>query len=124
MGLLRFALKTTVAGGLVYFTIQEGLWSKPEESVKIYGKIYNKVAPFVKENVPKGVINEIPDLPSTTDISDVLRNSWNKGVMTSMKFIYELPTHTSNGVNKILEIPAIKEAFGSVKSDSVTNKTQ
>lgn len=45
--------------GVTYFTIQEGIWSSPEESGKLYGKIYNTVTPLVKENVPKELVNEV-----------------------------------------------------------------
>ncbi|XP_043473001.1 MICOS complex subunit MIC13-like [Leptopilina heterotoma] len=124
MGVVRFAVKSTIAGGLLYFTIREGVWSNQEESVKLYGKIYNKVAPLVKDNVPKDLISELPDLPSTTDISDKMRNSWNSGVMVSMKFLSQLPSHTKNGINSILEIPAIKDAVSGEKSPSESSKTQ
>ncbi|XP_051154925.1 MICOS complex subunit MIC13-like [Leptopilina boulardi] len=124
MGILRFAVKSTIAGGLLYFTIREGVWSNQEESVKLYGKIYNKIAPLVKENVPKEIINELPDLPKTTDISDKMRNSWNKGVMISMKFLAQLPSHTKNGINSILEMPAIKDVISNEKNASETSKTQ
>lgn len=52
-------MKNCIAGGLVYYTIDEGLWSKPEESVKFYGKIHNAVVPYIKENVPKQVTDEV-----------------------------------------------------------------
>lgn len=64
MIIYRFAVKSSLAGGLVYYTIQEGLWSKPEDSIKFYGKIYGSVAPLVKDNIPKEVINEVIKLIS------------------------------------------------------------
>lgn len=55
----RFAVKTTFAGSIVYYSVQQGLWSKSENSVELYGKIYNNVAPYVKDNIPKEVLNEV-----------------------------------------------------------------
>lgn len=55
----RFAVKAAVVGGAVYYSVQQGLWSKSEDSVQLYGKIYSSVAPYVKDNIPKEVINEV-----------------------------------------------------------------
>ena len=55
----RFAVKATLVGGIVYYSVQQGLWSKPENSVQLYGRIYNTVAPYVKDNIPKEVVNEV-----------------------------------------------------------------
>lgn len=52
-------MKTSVVGGLIYYTTQEGLWSTGEESVKFYTKLYNNVAPLVSENVPKEIKDEV-----------------------------------------------------------------
>ncbi|XP_015589502.1 uncharacterized protein LOC107265041 isoform X2 [Cephus cinctus] len=123
MGLVRFAVKSTIAGGIVYYTVQEGLWSKPEESTKLYGKLYNNVAPYIKDNIPKEVINDLPQLVSPSDLSNCAKATWNKGVIVSVKYISELPTHVSNGVNALLEQPAMKEALSSViNSNSVQSK--
>lgn len=61
----RFAVKTTLAGGIVYYSIQQGLWSKSEDSVQLYGKVYNNVTPYIKDNIPKEVLSEV-GLISTT----------------------------------------------------------
>lgn len=44
--------------------------------------------------------------------------------MVSMKFLSQLPSHTKNGFNSILEIPVIKDAISSEKSAPETSKTQ
>lgn len=46
-------------GGIVYVTYEEGLWSKPEETAKLYEKLYVNVAPYVKQNVPKEVTEKV-----------------------------------------------------------------
>nr|XP_034187675.1 MICOS complex subunit MIC13-like isoform X1 [Osmia lignaria] len=95
--LLRFAVKTSIVGSIVYITYEEGLWSKPEETAKLYEKLYVNVAPYVNQNVPKEVTEKYAKLPSVTTLTSCAKKSWNKGVMTTMEFIANLPTHTVNG---------------------------
>ncbi|CAL7933827.1 unnamed protein product [Xylocopa violacea] len=101
MSLLRFAVKSTIVGGIVYYTYEEGLWSKSEETAKLYRKLYVNIAPYVKENIPAEVTKEVAQLPSVTDITSFMKTSWNKGVITSMKFISNLPTHATNGATSL-----------------------
>lgn len=44
--------------------------------------------------------------------------------MISMKFLAQLPSHTKNGINSILEMPAIKDVISNEKNASETSKTQ
>ncbi|XP_015439358.1 PREDICTED: uncharacterized protein LOC107194272 [Dufourea novaeangliae] len=103
MGLIRFTIKTSIVGGIVYYTCQEGLWSKPEDTAKLYGKLYTNVAPYVKHNLPKEVIDEYNRLPSVTCITNCAKQYWNEGVLKSMKFISNLPTHATNGATSLSE---------------------
>ncbi|XP_078041783.1 MICOS complex subunit MIC13 homolog QIL1 [Augochlora pura] len=103
MGLIRFTVKTTIVGGVVYYTCQEGLWSKSDDTVKLYGKLYNNIVPYVKHNVPKEVSFQVERLPSLNCLVNCSKLYWNRGVMASMKFISNLPDHACNGVNKIQE---------------------
>ena len=104
MNLTRFAIKSTIVGGIVYYTYAEGLWSKSEETAKLYEKLYVNVAPYVKENVPEEITKEWAQLPSVSHITSFMKTSWNKGVMTSMEFISNIPTHTCNGATNLYEI--------------------
>ncbi|XP_046586379.1 MICOS complex subunit MIC13 homolog QIL1 isoform X1 [Neodiprion lecontei] len=114
--LARFAVKASVAGGFTYYTIREGLWSDPEETVKLYGRMYNNIAPYVKRNIPKEVATELPELPSVTDITCLVKSSWNKGVITTFKFISNLPEHTSNAIEASGIKGAILSAIDSVNT--------
>ncbi|XP_033325323.2 MICOS complex subunit MIC13 homolog QIL1 isoform X1 [Megalopta genalis] len=100
---LWFIVKTTIVGGTVYYTCQEGLWSKSEDTAKLYGKLYNSIAPYVKHNAPREIISQVEHLPSINCIVNGTKMYWNRGVMSSMKFISNLPDHACNGVNKIKE---------------------
>ncbi|XP_050466335.1 MICOS complex subunit MIC13-like isoform X2 [Cataglyphis hispanica] len=119
MGIVRFVVKATFAGGIVYYSVQQGLWSKSEDSVQLYGKIYNNVAPYIKDNIPKEVMNELPPLPSTDDLSNSVKSSWNKGVIASMKFLSNTPIYVTNGVQNISKI--VQEY---INQQSVSQKSQ
>ncbi|EZA61047.1 hypothetical protein DMN91_005087 [Ooceraea biroi] len=114
-----FAVKASLAGGMVYYSIQQGLWSKSEDTVQLYGRMYNNIAPYVKDNIPKEVVSELPPLPSTSDLSSIMRSSWNKGVMASMKFLSETPTHVTNGMQTISNT-----VMTYVEQQSVSEKNQ
>ncbi|KAG6799070.1 MICOS complex subunit MIC13 [Apis mellifera caucasica] len=103
MNLIRFVIKSSIVGGIVYYTYKEGLWSKSEETAALYKKLNVKIAPYVKENVPEKITKEISQLPSVTDITNFIKVTWNKGVMSSMGFISNLPTHTFNSATSLYE---------------------
>ncbi|KAK0083660.1 hypothetical protein PV325_008434 [Microctonus aethiopoides] len=120
MGIIRFAVKSSLAGGIVYYTIQEGLWSNADDTIKLYGKIYGNVAPYVKENIPK----EIPQLPSVGTMTNCAKGMWNNGVKTSIKFVSELPNHISNGVDSLIAMSGAKEAIEGIKTNGEPTKSQ
>ncbi|KAK1135145.1 hypothetical protein K0M31_007915 [Melipona bicolor] len=96
MELVRFAIKSSIVGGSIYYTYTEGLWSKSEETAKLYEKLYTNLAPYVKENIPEEVIKEWAQLPSVSCATSFVKTSWNNGVISSMKFISDLPAHTTS----------------------------
>lgn len=51
-------------------------------------------------------------------MSNCARGMWNKGVKTSIKYVSELPTHISNGVDSIMSSPTVKNSIGSFKNSS------
>ncbi|KAG7213108.1 hypothetical protein KM043_002431 [Ampulex compressa] len=99
MGLVRFTVKSTLAGGIVYYTYTQGLWSSTDKSAELYCRIVKSVCPYFKRNMPKEVMDELAVLPSTNDISRYVGSTWNKGVMTSLKFLADTPSYVSNTVN-------------------------
>lgn len=79
--IFRFAIKSTVVGGTVYYTYQEGLWSKSEETAKLYNKLYVNVAPYVKENIPEEITKEVilygfPEMMSLFVTAQHKRSLW------------------------------------------------
>ncbi|XP_015123669.1 MICOS complex subunit MIC13 homolog QIL1 isoform X2 [Diachasma alloeum] len=95
--------------------VQEGLWSSAEDSIEFYQRIYNKITPYVKEYVSPEITTGIATVPSATVMIGCTRGVWNKGVKTSFKFLSELPTHMSNGIDSLMSLPAIKGSVESIK---------
>lgn len=44
---------------------------------------------------------QIHHIPNPSDLKKLTATYWNQGVVTSIKFLSELPTHVSNGIDKI-----------------------
>lgn len=38
-----------MVGGVVYYTINEGVWKDSEHTTQLYSKIYKNIGPYVKE---------------------------------------------------------------------------
>ncbi|XP_063982001.1 uncharacterized protein LOC135165025 [Diachasmimorpha longicaudata] len=115
MGIIRLAVKSSLAGGFIYYTAQEGLWSSAEDTIKFYEKIYNKITPYVKEYVSSEITTGIATVPSATTMIGCSRGVWNKGVKISFEFLSELPSHMSNGIDSLMSLPAIKDSVESIK---------
>ncbi|KAH0566758.1 MICOS complex subunit MIC13 homolog QIL1 [Cotesia glomerata] len=127
MGIIKFAVKSSVAGGIVYWTIQEGLWGHSDESINFYNRIYSTVSPYVKKNIPKEVVNELPELPSVNSMANWTGCMWNKGVKTSIRFIADLPDHISNGIESIKSMPALQapaDSSSAEKSSATVKKEE
>ncbi|XP_034942626.1 MICOS complex subunit MIC13 homolog QIL1 [Chelonus insularis] len=101
MGIIKFAIKSSLAGGIVYYTAQEGLWSDADHSIKFYNKLYTGIAPYVKEQMPKEVMDELPELPSVNNMSQCAGAMWNNGVKSTFKVLVDLPSYVSSGIESI-----------------------
>lgn len=102
MGIIRFALKSAVMGGCIYYTIYEGFWFSADVTANLYKKMYNNIASRVKDNIPEDVINEMPEMMSTSHVTTLIQSSWNKGISGSIKFLVDLPQLSCQGVNLLL----------------------
>uniref|UniRef100_A0ABD2XBR9 MICOS complex subunit MIC13 n=1 Tax=Trichogramma kaykai TaxID=54128 RepID=A0ABD2XBR9_9HYME len=100
-GALGVAIKSSIAGGITYYTVQEGLWSSPEDSAKLYDKLYKNISPIIQKNVPQEVIKEVHELPSLGNMRSCAASYYNKGVLATFQFLADLPTHISNGIERI-----------------------
>lgn len=103
MGLVRFTVKASLVGGIIYYTVQEGLWSKHDESLKLYEKINKNIMPYLKSHVPNEVMKEVSVIPSAVDLKDYLKTNWNKGVIATMGFIQNQPPKLLKASKESLE---------------------
>ncbi|KAL2715155.1 protein QIL1 isoform X2 [Vespula squamosa] len=118
MGLARFTIKASLVGGIIYYSVQEGLWSKHNESLKLYEKIHKNVTPYLKRNISteitEGVSKRvtvdwifkerlmiIPPIPSAADLKYWLLTKWNAGVITSIKFVADSPSHITKAYEAV-----------------------
>ncbi|XP_014219228.1 uncharacterized protein LOC106647389 [Copidosoma floridanum] len=98
MYIYRFVIKSSIAGGVIYYTIEEGLWSSPEESGKLYNKLYSSISPLIQQNLPREMVQEIHTIPSPGVLKTCAASYWNQGVIATVDFVSKLPTHVSNGI--------------------------
>lgn len=92
MGLIRFTVKASLVGGIIYYSVQQGVWSKHEDSLQIYDKLNDNIVPYVKGHVPSKVINEVSAIPKATDLKNYIKINWNKGVIATIEFIQNQPS--------------------------------
>ncbi|KAI4497249.1 hypothetical protein M0802_007733 [Mischocyttarus mexicanus] len=91
-----FAIKASLVGGIVYYSVQEGLWSKQDDSLKVYDKVNKNIYPYFKDTISTEITKGIPSIPNVTDLKNWLATKWNMGVITSIKFIADSPLHIAN----------------------------
>ncbi|XP_035743668.1 uncharacterized protein LOC118451324 isoform X1 [Vespa mandarinia] len=96
--LSRFTIKASLVGSIIYVSVHEGYWSKHNESLKVYEKMY-KDYPYLTRYVPKEITGGIP--PSIADLKYWLLTKWNAGVITSIKFVADSPSHITKAYNAI-----------------------
>ncbi|XP_043674229.1 uncharacterized protein LOC122631986 isoform X1 [Vespula pensylvanica] len=105
-----FTIKASLVGGIIYYSVQEGLWSKHNESLKLYEKIHKNVTPYLKGNIPTEITDGIPPIPSTADLKYWLLTKWNAGVITSVKFVADSPSHITKAYEAVSKFTQEKTA--------------
>ncbi|KAF5286834.1 hypothetical protein FQA39_LY00367 [Lamprigera yunnana] len=115
--MIKFAIKTGIVCGSIYYASQEGLWRGGDESTKLCGKIYNAFNPYylqLKQQVPV----DIPDLPQSLEVRYVLKQTWNKGVTGFFVFLSNVPNYISGytkcGVKLLMSNENVKKMYQSV----------
>ncbi|XP_033606595.1 MICOS complex subunit MIC13 homolog QIL1 isoform X2 [Cryptotermes secundus] len=116
--MIMFGVKVGLVGGVVYYTIDEGVWKSSEHTTELYSKIYKNVAPYVKE-VPV----EVPELPKVEEISFLTKNYWNKGVIASFVFLSDLPNKTAELSKQGYEY-VLRQLEQSKQKNTSTTKSQ
>lgn len=64
---------------------------------------------------------QIPELPSRNQVSYLTKHYWNQGVLTTFKFLSELPQtingYVKKGIEKASENPEIKNFINSISGN-------
>ncbi|KAJ8920416.1 hypothetical protein NQ315_005282 [Exocentrus adspersus] len=119
--MIKFAVKLGLAGAAVYFTKEEGVWKNSDESVKTYNKMKQSVRPYIQE-IKTQLPVELPELPERNKISSFAKQSWNAGVLTTFKFISELPqtvrSWSDKGIQKAMQNEDVRNFVNSFSPKS------
>ncbi|XP_058054514.1 MICOS complex subunit MIC13 homolog QIL1-like [Anopheles bellator] len=105
--MLRFAIKTGIAGGTVYYTKKEGIWD--ENTEKVYERYAAALRPHV-QSLKQQIPMDVPALPSSGEMCFVTKHYYNEGVKSTIHFIRKIPCYAgqlamkgSNAVKKVLD---------------------
>ncbi|KAK9871252.1 hypothetical protein WA026_011526 [Henosepilachna vigintioctopunctata] len=128
MGLIRLSVKVGLAATAVYYLKEEGVWKDSDISLKALDKLKQTSEPYVQQ-IKAQVPLELPKLPETEEMHQLVGNYWNKGVLASFDFLQNLPGHvtvwTEKGVDMVLQNEDIKkfiEDLSNSSKESVKNK--
>ncbi|CAH1106116.1 unnamed protein product [Psylliodes chrysocephalus] len=120
--MIKFAVKIGLASAAFYYVKEEGIWKSSCESEKIYQKLKETAVPYVEKATSQLPI-ELPKLPERNVVSSIVKESWNKGVLITFKFIADLPNNTykwtSKGVDTVRQNEEIKKLIGSFSNENV-----
>ncbi|XP_019622528.1 PREDICTED: MICOS complex subunit MIC13-like isoform X1 [Branchiostoma belcheri] len=79
LSLVKNVTKIVIGGGALYVTYDQGIWGEGSQSTKaltrLSGQLVAKQPPYVKERL--GDVQ----VPSTEQMAENARNTWNSGVM-------------------------------------------
>ncbi|ETN66739.1 hypothetical protein AND_001479 [Anopheles darlingi] len=108
--MFRFAIKTGIAGGAVYYSKEEGIWN--EDTEKVYERYAAALHPHV-QSLKQQIPLDIPALPSSGEMCFVTKHYYNEGVKNTIHFIHRLPCYAgqwakkgSDAIKKALDAPS------------------
>nr|XP_045625204.1 MICOS complex subunit MIC13-like [Procambarus clarkii] len=81
-----FATKVGIGGGVVYVTVDQGIWGDGHRAAAVYDRLYD-IMPGTKS-----VSEKYLHLPKKDDVNVNFRSYWNTGVFYTFDFIANLPT--------------------------------
>ncbi|XP_049842393.1 MICOS complex subunit MIC13 homolog QIL1 [Schistocerca gregaria] len=88
-GLIKFGLKAGVAGGAVYYTVEQGVWNDSNRTTELHRRIQENMRPLIQQ-IP--IDMKIPDLPKSGELSHDAQHLWNSGVKATFSFLGDLPS--------------------------------
>ncbi|KAK8385446.1 hypothetical protein O3P69_016338 [Scylla paramamosain] len=85
-----FATKVGIGGGVVYVTVDQGIWGSSHHSTAAYERLFD-IMPGTKS-----VSEKYLQLPKKDDVNVNFRSYWNSGVFYTFDFIANLPSKVGN----------------------------
>nr|CAD7573981.1 unnamed protein product [Timema californicum] len=92
-----FLMKAAMAGGLLYFTVTQGLWQDQEETTDLYVRMHESALIIFKGIKP----TEDAEIPKREKVFYCLKDGWNKGVKGVFSFLVNLPSSVANLPSRI-----------------------
>ncbi|BFZ14121.1 hypothetical protein BsWGS_17160 [Bradybaena similaris] len=83
LGLAKYAAAISLAGGAIYWSVQQGIWGTTKEGSDAGKKLTKTIAPATSEYVQK--------IPSVKDVNTFVRTNWNTGVKSLFTAASQLP---------------------------------
>ncbi|CAG5134378.1 unnamed protein product [Candidula unifasciata] len=83
LGFAKYAATISLAGGAIYWSVQQGIWGSTKEGSEAGKKLTKTIAPATSEYVEK--------IPSVKDVKTFVRTNWNTGVKTLFTAASQLP---------------------------------
>ncbi|XP_064088769.1 MICOS complex subunit MIC13-like [Macrobrachium nipponense] len=91
-----FATKVGIGGGVVYITIDQGIWGNSHQSSAVYDRLYD-IMPGTKKVSEKYLL-----LPKPDDVNVNFRSYWNSGVFYTFDFVANIPQKIGNVKNMVV----------------------
>ncbi|XKL59217.1 hypothetical protein PGB90_000233 [Kerria lacca] len=102
-GLLKFGIKGSILGGTIYYSKQIGVWDDSSRTFTLTQEIMAYVSPYLKpviSNVQKELPVQVTNLPTSDDICRTSVLYWNKGVISSVAFVRNVPNLVNSYINR------------------------
>ncbi|KAG7156471.1 uncharacterized protein LOC121853717 [Homarus americanus] len=81
-----FATKVGIGGGVIYVTVDQGIWGDSHRAAATYDRLYD-IMPGTKS-----VSEKYLQLPKKDDVNINFRSYWNTGIFYTFDFIANLPS--------------------------------
>ncbi|KAK8747510.1 hypothetical protein OTU49_016428 [Cherax quadricarinatus] len=92
-----FVTKVGIGGGIVYVTVDQGIWGNSHQAAAAYDRVYD-IMPGTKS-----VSEKYLHLPKKEDVNVNFRSYWNSGVFYTFDFIANIPTKVIGIKDAILD---------------------
>ncbi|XP_050719676.1 MICOS complex subunit MIC13-like [Eriocheir sinensis] len=101
-----FATKVGIGGGVVYLTVDQGIWGSSHQATAAYDRLFD-IMPGTKS-----VSEKYLKLPKKEDVNINFRSYWNTGVFYTFDFIANLPSKVVNLKDYVVDFASSPPADG------------